>query len=1183
MLSYKLGFSTPRKKLIKFTFDSLYYLPQPRVLLLMRVFYIVLFFFCTSSVLAQQTRTKRIAVQDTVVLDSVSINPAIFEVYTLQGKKLDSLAYSVDYAKSIFKLNAKTGTPPDSLIINYGVYPDFLTRAYAMFDTSRIVTSTGALDKVISLGQDNRENKVVPFSGLNVSGSILRGVTTGNNQNSTLNSELDLQLSGKLSENVTLRASIQDANIPSQQGGYTQNLDEFDQVFIELFSDNWNIRAGDINLQNTDSYFGRFTKKIQGLSLGGTLNHSETKKTDLFASGALVRGVFTQSTFVGQEGNQGPYKLTGPNGELFVLVVSGSEIVYVNGIPLTRGENEDYVIDYNAGEIRFNSTYPITSEMRINVAYQFSERRYTRVLAYGGGSFTTSKEIIEGGAPKLRLSAHVYSESDLKNQTLQQNLTTDQVAILQDAGDDLTQMIAPSAIPDTFDENKILYRQIIVNGVEAFEFSTDPEETLFQVRFSNVGENQGDYILSTTNTLQRTFEYIAPISGVPQGSFAPQVQLFAPTLLQLGVVNGSYTPSERTAINFEAAGSKNDVNTFSSQDDKDNDGYAIHIDVNQQLIKKDSTRLLRAFGEWDFIQEDFISVEGLYNIEFNRDWNLKNSLATANGVLLGTQNLASFGLNYLETDKGALTYEFQNLSFLDFYNGLRHKISGNWRLGSLQTSINASTLNADDTAQQTDFTRIDATTVYNLKKAWIGGSFGLEDNLTVTKQNDSITPDSQRFNAYETFVGIGDSTKVYVEAGYRYRTNDSLRLNRVERVNESNNYFLKSQLIKNEKTNLSVFLNYRNLTYKDQRDDENSLNSRFLYDQRFANDIVRLNTVFETNSGTQAQQEFTFIQVDEGQGTHTWNDYNGDGVQELDEFEIAQFQDEADYIRVLLPNQVFVRTHQNRLSQQLTLQPSQWSGQKGIKKFLSHFYNQSSYILDKRVLRTDNDFSINPFNEDDNEIGATVSLRNTLFFNRGKQRYTTSYTYLSNTSKTLLSTGLQESSILSHQFNFLHKIKESWLFNATSELGSTESFAANFLSRNFEIDNLGFNPKVSYLFGKQSRVSLFYEFQNKENRQGDLEKLDQQNLGISFAIADLEKVSLTGEVKYISNDFRGSAFSPVAYQILEGLQPGTNFTWNVIAQKRITKFLDLNISYFGRKSEETRAIHTGNVQIKAFF
>ena len=71
-----------------------------------------------------------------------------------------------------------------------------------------------------------------------------------------------------------------------------------------------------------------------------------------------------------------------------MLIVSGSESVFVNGIRLERGENEDYIIDYNAGEIVFNATYPITSEMRITVEYQYSDRNYSRVVATGGGKHT---------------------------------------------------------------------------------------------------------------------------------------------------------------------------------------------------------------------------------------------------------------------------------------------------------------------------------------------------------------------------------------------------------------------------------------------------------------------------------------------------------------------------------------------------------------------------------------------------------------------------------------------------------------------------------------------------------------------------------------------------------------------------------------------------------------------------
>ncbi len=108
-----------------------------------------------------------------------------------------------------------------------------------------------------------------------------------------------------------------------------------------------------------------------------------------------------------------------------------------------------------------------------------------------------------------------------------------------------------------------------------------------------------------------------------------------------------------------------------------------------------------------------------------------------------------------------------------------------------------------------------------------------------------------------------------------------------------------------------------------------------------------------------------------------------------------------------------------------------------------------------------------------------------------------------------------------------------------------------------------------------------------ENQLSDViyekEKLKQQTIGFSFAYSNAEKISINGEFNYINNHFAGSAYSPVAYQMLEGLQPGTNFTWRVLFQKRITKYLDANLTYFGRKSETTKAVHTGSMQLRAYF
>jgi hypothetical protein len=118
---------------------------------------------------------------------------------------------------------------------------------------------------------------------------------------------------------------------------------------------------------------------------------------------------------------------------------------------------------------------------------------------------------------------------------------------------------------------------------------------------------------------------------------------------------------------------------------------------------------------------------------------------------------------------------------------------------------------------------------------------------------------------------------------------------------------------------------------------------------------------------------------------------------------------------------------------------------------------------------------------------------------------------------------------------------------------------------------------------RQTRFDVFYQFLNKENMLGEMELMEQQKIGVSFAYNNVQKISISGEFNYIDNAFEGSAFSPVAYTMLEGLQPGTNFTWSLLFQKKITKYLDANLSYFGRKSESSSIIHTGTIQLRAYF
>ena len=1120
-------------------------------------------------------QSKTIALNPVVVLDSVGLNPASFRVFDLNKKLINDSLYEIDFTTATLKFK-----PPlevlDSVRIEYLKYPNFLTKSYKQLDATAIIQSKGVMNTLYQLSDSNDDNVPVPFDGLTTSGSISRGITVGNNQNSVLNSELDLQISGKLNDRVMLRASIQDANIPLQQSGYSQRLDEFDQVFIEAFTDQWSIRAGDIDLQNRSSYFAEFSKRVQGLLVKSKFKHSNAETT-AFISGALVRGQFTRSQFTALEGNQGPYKLKGPNNELFVLIVSGSETVYVNGVPLTRGINNDYVIDYNAGEITFNPTYPINSEMRITVDYQYSERNYSRFVGFAGGQYRSDN---------FKIGLSFYNENDLKNQPLQQNLNNEQAEILSNAGDDRSLMTAPSASPQEYSENRILYKKSLVNGGEIFVFSNNPNDTLYQVNFVLVGDQQGDYVISSSNTISNIFEYVAPVSGQKQGNYAPIIQLVAPEQLQVAVLNGSYNPSKKTTFDFELAASKNDLNLFSNLSDDDNDGLAGRIKWSQSLLESPQGWTLNFTTNLDYIHRDFRSIQRLYNPEFNRDWNLENPSSNQIITDLGTQWFSTSGLILTKENLGQILYDFEHLNFSNDFNGNRHILKANLQQGNLEIQTNSSLLNTEGVQTSSTFTRTLSQLRYKFGSFWPGVKYAMESNKVIQKSNNQLDSLSQQFSSYEGFVGIGDSTKVFVKLGYIHRVNDSVQNFQMNRINQSNNYYLTSRVVQSQNAELSIYANYRIFNSNTQEpSQQKALNSRLFYNQKLAQNMLQWQTVFETNSGRLPQQDFTYVEVEPGQGNFVWFDYNDNGIQELEEFEVAQFQDQASYIRVLLPNQTYLRTHQNRFSQSLTLDFIQWrNSSHKAQKFWSHFYNLTSFSIDRKDRNSGQKFNLNPFNSDvQQQLGLQSNFRTQLFFNRGRQHYTMSYSFSNNKLRNLLSFGTIAQNSVSHQFNFTHKIKAQWLINFQTNFDNNESLSENFSLKNYDLDQVLLAPKLSYLLDDNKRFDVFYQFQKKNNQIQNQEVLQQHNLGASATFNQNQSAAITAEFNYFSNTFSGEANSPVAYQMMEGLQPGTNFTWSLIAQKKLTKYLDLNLNYFGRKTQTSRTIHTGTIQLKAYF
>jgi len=206
-----------------------------------------------------------------------------------------------------------------------------------------------------------------------------------------------------------------------------------------------------------------------------------------------------------------------------------------------------------------------------------------------------------------------------------------------------------------------------------------------------------------------------------------------------------------------------------------------------------------------------------------------------------------------------------------------------------------------------------------------------------------------------------------------------------------------------------------------------------------------------------------------------------------------------------------------------------------------------------------------------------------LYFNRGKKYFSTTYNFIKSQNKSTTTVDDLENTLRLHQIQVEHKLGAFWQFNFSGSTAKNTTNSRNYTNRNFKLNSYMIFPKLSYYYAKNTFVSLFYEYKNKENILGSLETLKLQKIGVSANHANTQKFMVKATLNILNNNFKGVANSPVAYQMLEGLQVGKNYTWRLLFQQKINSFLHLNINYLGRKSETSKAIHTGTVQLKALF
>ena len=198
-------------------------------------------------------------VSDSTRLDSLSIIPG-----SLSIRDIPDTDYRLDFIKALLVWNKR---PADSSIsVTYRVFSHKLNPV-----AQRMVFDSILNNFYVSPYEYNNElttdqRGIFNFGTLKAEGSFGRQIGFGNNQDAVLNSTLNLQLNGMLGDSIEIQAAITDNNIPIQPDGNTQQLNEFDQVFLQFKKKNWQLSLGDIDIRQNKTYFLNFYKRLQGVS-----------------------------------------------------------------------------------------------------------------------------------------------------------------------------------------------------------------------------------------------------------------------------------------------------------------------------------------------------------------------------------------------------------------------------------------------------------------------------------------------------------------------------------------------------------------------------------------------------------------------------------------------------------------------------------------------------------------------------------------------------------------------------------------------------------------------------------------------------------------------------------------------------------------------------------------------------
>ncbi len=1129
------------------------------------------------SLVTARTDTILINFNNHYRLNALTIIP-FSEVIVLRGKILQPYHYNFNYIENYLKLaDSVKYSIFDTLFITYQTYvihitKEFKRREFVVSYNDRLADTVKMLRKLPSaISSESIFGKNVQRSG-----SITRGFTVGTTRDFTLSSGLRLQLSGKLSDDLEIVAALTDENTPIQPEGNTEKLDEIDKVFIEVRHPNAVGTFGDYDYSNSSGEFSKVQKKLQGLK--GEFNYGNQFGRIAYASS---KGKFNTNQFNGIDGVQGPYHLYGRNNERDIIIIAGSEKVFIDGIEMKRGEANDFTIEYSNADLTFTSKRIITSATRITVDFEYTDQRYTRNflgINYSSQLFNNS----------VKINTNYFREGDDQDSQIDISLSESDKEILKKAGDSKDLAVKSGiqeAKPDSLGNIIGNYTRIdsLINGRNFTYYVYTPGSGLYNITFSFMGESKGDYIKESLGN----YRFI----GISKGSYLPVIFLPLPELVQMANISIDAIPWQDIKLNLEFSGSSCDKNCFSSNDDKDNLGmaYSIKFDLLPQNIKINNT----SFGNLGlnyrdrFLQSKFSSIDRINDVEYNRNYNLSSTEGNYN------EQLREVSLSYTSED-------FINLNTMYGYVNRGNIIKSKRLVNSLTLADKKNysidhkidLVNSEYGFVKSNWNRQIASGSYNYGKTSLGITFLYEDKQERNKYNDSLLSSSLKYLEYSPFFLLFDLS------GFDFKTNIGYRIEsypinaklETESYAFTQSYEFNYKGIKEVTSSFRIVIRDKKYTQK-FKENGNSNNQTILVRSQsrfnFFNKLIIGDLYYEASTLKTAQYEKVFIKVNQGTGNYKYlGDLNNDGNAQENEFELTVY--DGDYIQSTIPTEKLYPVVDLKTNTRWKIDfKNIITTQSILGKILSPVSTETFTRIDENSKEPNTMkiylLNLSSFLNDSTTINGFRQFQQDLFLWENNSEFSIRFRFNQRKSLNQYSSGIEKGFLKEKSIRIRFKMIEE-IGNQTDYTNQNDfvsapenSNRARTITSDLVSSDFSYRPIKNIEVGFKISIGRNIDEYPAKPTKIDMNSF-QTRCNLSFTgngrlRIEFERTELT------SNEIDNY----IPFELTKGNSIGKNYYWRLNFDYKIGLNLQATISYDGRLQGSNKVIHTAKAEARAYF